>query len=324
MEETTPYVIGRTIGRLGRTNPVGLASLGISSLVAANALLEEYPLPEGDTGLRKRKSNMGGPPTKRIKHHSRQPRLTPGESNHHYYQQDDCHVGKLYMNRLRLPAVETFATSARQRERAIYLKGFKMDAEWFGKHAEYSPAPTQHPRGFMGPCVVNFALIQFNCKQDMAPETDPALALYGEWWSSHEGEGNASRPFLQLDPVDGDAVDKWQDYWLHGAINPHHEAGFKILARERTVVQQTLQNGAVPGQKNWGRVSKYYKIAQPIYLHDNEEAEWMYPIYTIFWISPLNPEYLRNYPSTGDPETQPARHFFFKNRVITYFKEVPK
>jgi len=184
----------------------------------------------------------------------------------------------------------------------------------------------------MGPCVINYALIQMNCPQPLDPDptdefADDAIWLnfWEDWWSSHEND-NQSRNFLQLGDVEPNgAKAKWQDYWIHGQINPRHPKGFKILARERTVCQQILQNGAGgPGQKNWGRVSKYYRIPQQVYLHNNDEAAWLYPIYSVFWISPLNPEMLLNYPKTETAALGKVRQFDFKQRVHCYFKEIEK
>lgn len=311
-------------------------SIGFRNSVAAGQFVEtggQIALGTHIIRKRLRDRTMAGPPTKRIKHHARQPKLPGGEVSHRYYDQDDVRIGKLYWNRLRLPAQETFVGS-KGRERHIYIKGFKIDAEWFGKHANSVDVtnPQEHPRGFMGPCVINYALIQMNCPQPLDPDPtdefadDPIwLNFWEDWWSSHEND-NQSRNFLQVSDVEpSGAKAKWQDYWIHGQINPRHPKGFKILARERTVCQQILQNGAGgPGQKNWGRVSKYYRIPQQVYLHNNEEAAWLYPIYSVFWISPLNPEMLLNYPKTENAALGKVRQFDFKQRVHCYFKELEK
>lgn len=335
MEETPAYVVGRTIGRLGRTNPVGLAILGIGSVVAANELIHENPLPEGDTGLRGTRpkrlfdgSDMATyPNTKRIKHHARQPKQRSGEGFNQVKYRDTLRVGNLLATRLKLPDTEDTVMTDHPRnlrERDIYLKGYKIDAQWFGKPSNTVDVTNQNPSpiGFMGMCVVNMALLQFHCPVKDT-ETEVATALLGEWWASHEGTQNKSRAFTGLQGNEAtytDARNKWQDYWLSGRINPHHSKGFRVLARERCMLQQILQNGTGgPGQKNQGRIAKYFRIPQHIYLHNNDEANWEHPIYMVTWISPLNYNYLRNYPTSGV-----ADQFEEYTRITCYYKDIEK
>ena len=121
MEQTPAYVAGRTIGLLGRTNPVGLGILGIGSVIAGSELIRENQLPPPDSGLRGVKpkrlfSDIQDPSeapmygsTKRIKHAARQPRQRPGEAHTQVIEGNVQRPGALYIARLDLPPKESDA-----------------------------------------------------------------------------------------------------------------------------------------------------------------------------------------------------------------------
>lgn len=269
---------------------------------------------------------------KRIRHHEKQQKQTPGEASTIRIE-NQSRVGKIYGCRLRLPGAEDDFNQRNLRERDIFLKGYKIDFQVFGKFVDpASQASTPNVFGYMGPCVLNWALIQFNCDRDFEePESSVNIPgrdqeiideIIGEFWSSHEGSENKSRSFTGLLEVDPAPQTKWQDYWLSGSINPHNSHGFKVLAREKTYVEQIVQNGTSnPSQKTHGRICKYFKIPQHIYLHNNEENLWQFPIYMIWWISPLNPIFLANYPTSGEEE---AKQFNIESRQTCYYREISK
>jgi hypothetical protein len=149
-------------------------------------------------------------------------------------------------------------------------------------------------------------------------DTPFAAEIGSEFFSSYESSTNESRNFLVCPPAAVVPTDFWTDYLLSGRINPHHPMGFKILARESTSVQQVYQNGAGgPGQKTWGRIQKYFKIPQYVYLHNNEEKEWNHPLYMVHWISPICPSYLSNYPAVGT-----AKMFDTVCRTTVFFNNI--
>jgi len=330
---TTP--ISTIAKRFFGSNPIGIAYTGVEALEYQVGLASEYPVPErldgsGIESLRKRLFNDMGttnPPTKRIRHHDGDKKEASGGAFNDYKQINAEQIGKLYVQRIRLPPLVSGIAQRNARKHDIFLKGVKIDFQAFGLHAysaaNPSPAtPSPQENGFMGPCVLNWALIQLDCSREPSTNNnfDEPLAvdLATEWWSSFENSDNESRPFVQFPPAAAVPTDFWSDYLLSGRINPHHPVGFKILARESTHLQQIMQNGAGgPGQKTWGRIQKYFKIPQFVYLHDNAEKEWNHPLYMVHWISPLSPSYLSNFPAVGT-----ARHFDTVVRTTTFFNNI--
>jgi len=328
---TTPP-IGTIFKRFVGSNPIGLAYTGIAALELQIGLASENPVPETFTGadienLRKRLFHdemSTNPPTKRIRHHDGDTKEAPGGAVNDYKQINGEQVMKLYAQRIRLPALATGLSTRNQRKHDIFLKGIKIDFQVFGLHANATnptvPAPSEY--GYMGPVVVNWALIQLDCARDIVGDNNEdatmVTELKPEFWSSYESTLNESRDFTGVGPFSANASLGWQDYMLSGRINPHHPMGFKILAREKFHLQQVLQNGAGgPGQKNWGRVQKYYKIPQYVYLQDNNEQNWNHPLYMVHWITPLCPSYLFNYPTAGT-----AKMFDSVVRTTMFFNNI--
>jgi len=279
------------------------------------------------------------PPTKRLRNYSREKRETPGEASSSFQDHGSAHVGQLYCERVRLPTTEVSDQQYNARERDIYMKGLKVNMKFFGFHADGSGTltiPESRTRGYMGPMKVNFALVQMNCKKQSSELVDVngynldaklvADSMLPEFFSSHEGLQNMSRAFNQLNAGETSittAVGKWNDYWVDGAMNPDSSVGYKILARETGYFQQIFQNGAGgPGQKNQFYLSKYFKIKSPIKLHDNLETNWIHPIYMLWWVVPLNPQYLQNYAILGI--NSPANHFKTQIRQTIYYNEIKK
>jgi len=332
---TTPPV-STIFKRFVGSNPIGLAYTGIAALELQIGLASENPVPTPFSGtdienLRKRLFDeddpMTGPPTKRIKHHARQPKNKPGEAATATWDHKDEWCGYLRAMRLRLPPIEGGVAARSQRENDIFLKGYKIDFQVHGTHSNPNnpTIPTPNPDGYMGPMVLNWALIQMACSQPLGAnaleieqnERALALDLVAEWWSANEGNVNKSRSFTQLLGTEVAPKSKWQDYWLSGQINPKNKTPFRILDRQHRIFQQIVQNGAGgPGQKNQARVTQYYRIPQHIYLHNNEEAEWENPIYMVYWVSPLNPNYLNSWAAPGQT---PARQFDTFARATAYY-----
>lgn len=278
-------------------------------------------------------------PAKRIRNYSRELRERPGEAASSFQDHGAAFVGQLYCERVRLPTTETSDQQYNARERDIYMKGLKIQMKFFGFHADGSgnlTIPEPRARGFMGPMKVNFALIQMNCRKASSELVDVngynldaqavGNSILPEFFSSNEGLQNMSRPFNQLnagEPSQSAAVGKWNDYWVDGAMNPDSSVGYKILARQTGYFQQIFQNGAGgPGQKNQFYINKYFKIKTPIKLHNNLETNWNHPIYMIWWVVPLNPQWLQNFAILG--VNSPSNHFKTQIRQTIYYNEIKK
>jgi len=272
--------------------------------------------------------------TKRIRHHDREARI----NSHSVYERSVNRVsrcGFLYHSRIRLPPKQLSTDMDTEQGRAyrendIYLKGIKIFREWHGKDTTIALALNPANNGYMGPQLINWCLIQFDCTKGIDGESDDQQihdALVSQWWSSRSGTDNRSTPFTELDPVEPNtatAIGKWQTYWTTGAINPHHQAQFKILAREQRICNQVnrQQDSGDAAQRNVARIHKYFKIPTPIYLHNGDEAAWGSPIYEVWWISPLNSNYLKNYTTAAVAGAVEPEQFNEKGHTQVYFKDL--
>jgi len=272
--------------------------------------------------------------TKRIRHHDREKVL----SGHSVYEKKvvrDSRVGYLYHERVRLPPKQLSTDmdtgqGRATRENDIYLKGIKVLREWHGKDCTIVGNLQTTNNGYMGPVLINWCLIQFDCTKGIDGESDDQNihdALVAQWWSSKSGTDNRSTPFTELLPVEpstGDSIGKWQTYWTTGAINPHHQAQFKILAREQRMVSQVFKNGdhGTMSQHSVARIHKYFKIPTPIYLHNGDEQAWGSPIYEVWWLSPLNSNMLKNYTTAAVANATEPIQFNELGHTQVYYKDL--
>jgi len=314
---------------LGEEFQTGSPSRGIKRDYAGNVVT---PSPNKN---RKRKSNMPNRAnTKRIRHHDREARI----NSHSVFEKKVNRVsrcGYLYHERIRLPPKQLSTDMDTEqgrsyRENDIYLKGIKILREWHGKDSTNSINLNPSNNGYVGPQLINWCLIQFDCTKSInAEDADSNIhaALVSQWWSSKSGTDNRSTPFTELDPVEPDsttAIGKWQTYWTTGAINPHHQAQFKILAREQRICNQVFRGGdsGDASQKNVARIHKYFKIPTPIYLHNGDEEAWGSPIYEVWWISPINSNYLKNYTTAQIANPTEPQQFNEVGHTQVYFKDL--
>jgi len=349
------YTVGK---RFVGSNPIGLGYLGLASFETQLGLTEEFPLPTGT--IEKVTPNLRGgetedttkkrlfdepedmtsrAPAKRIRHHDRDPKNPVGEGFYWRYQLPNLFCGQLNATRLRLPPKEGGLTSKNERKTDFYLKGYKIDFQVHGQFASQNTSNQSSSlpavRGNMGMCVLNFAIIQFQCPTPWSadPVTQATLdrqlanVVRSQFFSAREGNINNSREFIELngnEPTTPPAIgarNKWNHYWLNGAINPNNSAfgSFKVLARERRFVQQIVQGGGGRTQKNSATIRKYFRIPQYINLHDNEDQNWRHPLYVIYWVTPLCAGYLLNWP---DQAGQTASQFDVDAQFDGYFKDI--
>jgi len=230
---------------------------------------------------------------------------------------------KLYFHRIALPPASIDNLSINRRDNNILLKGVKIHRVFHGVQT----AGTAGDFGYIGPMVVNWALIQWNCPININNEqaeldmmTELKSKFFADatdndkWWAPFD-EGLAGGPYL----------DAWYDLkHINGSMCDKNN--YRILARKRKMLSQFA---TITG--NWANqavrcpttatIQHYFKMPQRIYLEGGDPATWSHPIYEIWWATPQNPNMAKlGWPTVAGGN---ARHYNSYNRHCTYFKEIP-
>lgn len=236
--------------------------------------------------------------------------------------EDNQHCGKMYIYRLPLPDVVPGNAIANTTDKGSFkIKGWKIHREFHGKNSENATLnpttgqdrpSTQH----MGPCVVNWALVQWNC----AVSNANALAeLKQRFWVNHASDGDYYRAFLELPPVapTNTTVQTYDVDWLSGSINTR-STNYRVLCRKRfPIMQIKAAHSGDTWQRTRATVATYIKADQRVYLFENLKDNWDKPVFEVVWYTPINANVLLSWPTTAN-----ANQFNTISRHTTYYREL--
>lgn len=246
---------------------------------------------------------------------------------------------KLYVSRLALPYIDPDIDMTHTANKgSLLIKGWKIHKEFHGMPSDSSNQPNPTARGsasHMGPCIVNWALLQFKCPVLPAGEGEtvdrPHDDLVAKFFTEEAIPGQYSAPFIELpdkminpdpsqpfDQSDGYAA-AWNDKWIHGSLN-NKNVEWKVLCRKRLPIQQikSMFNGDT-NQKCRATIHQYFRMPQRVYLEQNNPNTWQHPIYEVWWYTPINLQGLRSWPTENSASADQFESF---TRTTCYYKEL--
>lgn len=235
--------------------------------------------------------------------------------------------GQLYASRVHLPPPSTTDQEVNARANHIKLKGIKIHREFHTKMStsnfnvggtiDYRPGEF----GYMGPMVINWALIQFKCQKDPGAEggdVNIADALKPQFWNDDSGTTNWFAPYTEWEPNSNtvDPKDLFDTKNIYGSLCHHND--YRVLARKRMGFSQYLPFNHM-NAKTTAVVHRYFKMPQRIYLEGGDINTWEHPIYEIWWATPINRDFLLNWPDTAG---QNAVQFVTFSKNTVYFRDI--
>lgn len=233
---------------------------------------------------------------------------------------DNLRVGKLYARRWQLPGQSNLPERINVRDGNIRVSGIKVHREFTGVHCDNTLTPTQSSTGYMGPMVLNWALIQFKCQVSETDDSVTATRLLAKFFTDDTANNLWYAPFVEY-PDNGTPATLKSGYdvkHIWGNMCKHND--YRILARKRCKFHQIQDNGVRGSHNNQTKctIHQFYRMPQNIYLEDPQNLlTWEHPIFEIWWATPQNMHFLENYPSTGVPD-----HYETQWKNTTYFKKI--
>jgi len=266
-------------------------------------------------GQRQRTSGSMAARSRSINHHMSDKSHGTGQSytaNAKKVKNSNLGYGKLYWSRIVLPPAATSDANINRRDNNILLKGVKINRYFYGQSA----TKVSSTQGYCGPAVINWALIQFNCRLESgAPETTKFDEVKTKFFADTNSNDLWYAPFdewpsntflgttFDLKMIDAPMSDK-NDY--------------RILTRKRMSIDQFTLNDTNPHPGKTSRVHKYFRMPQRIYLEAGDLDTWEHPIYEVWWGCPINEKWVEiTYPTTGT-----ATHYTTSSRNQVYFNEL--
>ncbi|UOF80605.1 putative capsid protein [Naiadivirus wakense] len=232
-------------------------------------------------------------------------------------QYNQLRCGELYYQRIVLPPLSADNDDQNARDCSIFLKGLKVHREWYANASNAANAID----GYVGPMIINWALIQWNCPIAVDQGGDKKTELLSRFFTDYNDPTKFHAPFNEY-PTSGPLLGTEFDM-KHIDGNMSDKNDYRILARRRKMFRQFLYStgGIAQGTtKTTARIKEYFKMPQRVYLEGGDEYNWSHPIWEIWWVTPQNPLIMAKGWTTTPGQV--CNHYTSYNRHTTYYKEI--